>query len=71
MDWKKWYLGYVLVIDITEGMCTVEYLDRVGEEVESGGTQSDPIKEDVCEVDATEVVSIQPEYEWDIMNIKV
>ena len=36
--------------------------------MEGGGILS---KEDICEVDATQVVSIKPEYEWDGMSERV
>ena len=30
-----------------------------------------PVKEDLCEIDATQVVSVKPEYEWDVMSVRV
>ena len=49
-------------------MCTVEHLERVGKESREWRYL---VKEDVCDADATQVVSIQPEYEWDILSIRV
>ena len=28
------------------------------------------MKEDICEVDNTQVVSIKPVYDWDVMRVK-
>ena len=62
---KKWFVGYV--IDVNEGICTIEHLERVGH---GNGEWKYPVKEDICEVDATQVVSIKPVYEWDVMRVR-
>ena len=54
---KKWYVGYM--IDVNEGMCTVEHMERVGQ---GNREWRYPAKEDICQVDTTQVVSIQPTY---------
>ncbi len=41
----------------------MNYLDRVGK---GNREWKHPVKEDICEVDATKVVSIKPEYKWDV-----
>ena len=48
---KKWSVGYVIYVN--EGLCTIEHLERVGH---GNGESKCPVKEDICEVDATQVV---------------
>ena len=60
---KKWFVGYVIYVN--EGLCTIEHLERVGH---GNGEWKYPLKEDICEVDPTQVVSIKPVYEWDVMR---
>ena len=62
---KKWFVGYV--IDVNEGICTIEHLERVGHR---NGEQKNPVKEDISEVENTLVVSIKPVYEWDVMRVR-
>ena len=62
---KKWFVGYV--IDVNEGLCTIEHLERVGH---GNGEWEYPVKEDICEVDATQVVSIKPVNEWDVTRVR-
>ena len=56
------------MIDVNEGMCTVEHMERVGQ---GNREWRYPAKEDICQVDTTQVVSIQPTYEWDITSMRV
>ena len=63
---KEWFVGYV--IGVNEGVLTVEHLERVGQ---GNREWRYPVKEDICEVDASQVVSIKPEYEWDVMSVRV
>ena len=53
---------------VNKGIFTVEHLERV----EQGNEHwKYPMKEDICEVDATPIVAIKPEYEWDLMSVRV
>ena len=46
----------------------MKHLERVGQ---GNGEWKYPVKEDICEVDATKVVSIKPEYEWDVKSLRM
>ena len=46
----------------------MKHLERVGQ---GNGEWKYPVKEDICEVDATQAVSIRPEYEWDVKSLRV
>ena len=64
---KKWYVGYV--IDVNEGICTIEHMEGIGQENEEWRYPGK--EESFCEIDVTKIVSIQPEYEWDILSVRV
>ena len=51
---KEWFVGYV--IGVNEGVLTVEHLERVGQGNRLWSVEV-PVKEDICEVDATQVIS--------------
>ena len=57
MDRKKSYLVYV--IDMNEGMCTIEHMEGIGQENEEWRYPGKEVF--FCEIDATQIVSIQPE----------
>ena len=63
---KKWYVGYV--IDVNEGICTIEHMEGISQENEEWRYH---VKEEICEIDVTKIVSMQPECEWNLLIIRM
>ena len=68
-DKKTWYLGYI--IDISKDQddtYIVNHLERV--HPERNELWCYPKREDILKVDLMQIICINPDYEWDVQNIR-